>query len=87
MKIKYLSTFRKHYKKRVQPYKGINIKFNQRVRIFIEDPKNPVIQDHQLTGKWRGCRAFWIAGDLRVIYKIEAEIIYFYDIGSHNQVY
>lgn len=87
MKIIWNRNFDKHYKNRVLPYKKINLKFKERIRIFINNPKDPVLKDHQLAGKLRTYRAFWIAGDLRVVYKIQNETFYFYDIGSHNQVY
>ena len=87
MRIVWHNNFEKHYKKRILPYKNINLKFQERVRLFGIDPQNPILQNHQLTGKWKEYRAFWIGGDMRVTYKIKENYILFYDIGRHNQVY
>lgn len=34
-----------------------------------------------------GKRAFWITGDIRVVYRVRGDTVYFLDIGTHNQVY
>ncbi len=87
MKIQWHKNFLKHYKKRIAPYPNIRSKFDQKVRLFTEDPQNPILKDHQLTQKLKDYRAFWIAGDLRIMYLTKGEVVLFYDIGSHNQVY
>jgi addiction module RelE/StbE family toxin len=87
MRIQWHKNFVKHYKKRVFPYSNIKSKFDERIRLFAKDPQNPILKDHQLTQKWKNYRAFWIAGDLRVTYQIKGDAIWFYDVGSHNQVY
>jgi len=87
MKIVWHKNFEKHYKKRVLPYKNINLKYQERIRLFIKNQQDPVLKDHQLTGKMRLYRSFWIAGDIRVTYRIENGVFNFYDVGSHNQVY
>jgi addiction module RelE/StbE family toxin len=62
-------------------------KFNERFELFLISSKNPLLRDHQLIGKKKTYRAFWITGDIRVVYKIDRDNIYLYDVGSHNQVY
>jgi addiction module RelE/StbE family toxin len=79
--------FKKNYRKRILPFKNLDTRFEERRNLFIQDPKNPVLKDHPLTGKLRGFRAFSITGDIRVIYYIEKNIAYFVDIGTHIQVY
>ncbi|MDO8609629.1 MAG: type II toxin-antitoxin system mRNA interferase toxin, RelE/StbE family [bacterium] len=49
--------------------------------------QNPLLKDHKLIGSLNGLRAFSITGDVRVVYRIEGDILELYDIGSHNQVY
>lgn len=87
MNIFWTKEFEKHYKKRVLPYKSIDLRFKNRIMLFAKDSKNPVLKDHQLTGKFKKYRAFWIKGDLRVVYKLQGKSCFFYDIGTHNQVY
>ncbi len=80
--------FKKSYKKRV----ANNIKLTQkvlgRVELFRKDPKNSLLKDHALTGKKSHLRAFWITGDIRIVYSpISTEESVLMDIGSRNQVY
>lgn len=87
MIVKLHKRFRKHYKLRILPNKTLDKRFDERYDLFVENPANPVLNDHPLTGKFKGYRAFSITGDIRVIYKIETSAIRFYDVGTHNQVY
>ncbi len=79
--------FRKHFKTRILSNKSLVQKFNNRLSMFLENPQNPVLKDHQLTGGKKEFRSFWIAGDVRVLYKVDGDRIVLFDIGSHNQVY
>lgn len=77
----------KIFKKRLAHKININRKFDDRVRLFEENPQNPLLLDHPLTGKLKNHRAFSITGDIRVVYYIHKNTAYFIDIGTHNQVY
>jgi len=82
------TTFVKHYRKRIAPNANLNTKAQERIALFKLNSQNPILKDHQLTGAKRHLRAFWITGDIRIIYfpKTASGVIFF-DIGSHNQVY
>jgi len=45
------------------------------------------LNNHSLSGEWRGYRSIDITGDIRAVYRIENEINLFVAIGSHNQLY
>jgi len=81
------SHFRKNYQKRILPHPIIDRKFEEKLRLFIQNPKNPELKNHKLLGPLKGFRVFSVTGDIRVIYRIIGDIIELYDIGSHNQVY
>ena len=87
MKIFFTKHFKKSYKKRIQPNRNLEKRFDQRYDIFILDTTNPLLKDHSLTGKLRDHRAFSITRDIRVVYYIHKNIAYFVDVGTHNQVY
>lgn len=88
MRIFLHSKFKKHYQQRIIPFPKLDIKYRQRVSIFIQNPLHPILKDHQLIGSRYHHRAFWITGDIRVIYqKTETDVVVFLDIGTHNQVY
>jgi addiction module RelE/StbE family toxin len=87
MKIKYHKDFLKNYKKRIKPYPKLSSQFAKQLNKFINNPKDSLLRDHKLIGKKKNFRAFSVTGDIRVVYIINDDEIWLYDIGSHNQVY
>lgn len=83
----FLKKFKKNYKKRIQGNPSLDKRFEERYLLFLQNPSNPILQDHPLKGNKLGMRAFSITGDIRVVYVIKNTTAYFMDIGSHNQVY
>lgn len=87
MNVEYTKDFFKNYKKRILPNRSLREKFSQRLKLFMANRQNPIIKDHALTGEKQEYRAFWITGNIRVVYRIFDDTVRFYDIGTHNQVY
>ena len=87
MKIIYYKQFRNHLKERIKPDPHLFDRFNERVRLFAQDPTDPVLEDHELARDKENYRAFSITSDIRVIYYKGKNFIYFTDIGTHKQVY
>lgn len=87
MKTYFTKIFKKHYLKRIKPNPNLDLRFAERRNLFVDYPNNPILENHPLTGKMKGYRAFSITGDIRVVYYIYDNIAYFADIGTHNQVY
>ncbi|OGV96951.1 hypothetical protein A2W24_02390 [Microgenomates group bacterium RBG_16_45_19] len=84
----YHRVFVKHFKQRLGSDWNLLSRYEERFQVFLRDRNDRLIKDHSLTGKLKGKRAFWVAGDLRVVYREKKPgIIEFMDIGSHNQVY
>lgn len=87
MNIYYHKRFLKHYKKRISPNPTLVKKYEERIRIFFQNPSHPLLQDHSLAGDLEGLKAFSITGDFRVVYFMKEDTLHLYDIGTHNQVY
>lgn len=88
MIIKLDSSYIKSFKKRIRNNSNLVLKTKQRIKLFDQNPRNPIIKDHQLTGDKKELRAFWITGDVRIIYfTVSKNEVLFIDIGTHNQVY
>lgn len=87
MKLEYYQKFIKHFRKRIEPNPNLFKRFEERVQIFLSNPNDPILKDHQLKGDKANFRAFSITGDIRVVYHKGEDYIYFIDIGTHNQVY
>ena len=85
--IKRDKTFEKHFKQRISPNKKLVDQFRVRLASFMAGELGHQLNDHALSGKLAGKRAFSMGGDIRVIYIELEDMIVFLDIGSHNQVY
>lgn len=84
----FASKFHKHFTKRIANSPSLRKKFDGRLIEFLDNPNNPLLNDHALKGDQSGRRAFSITGDIRVIYRKKNDTtILFLDIGTHNQVY
>lgn len=80
--------FKKAFRTRIKNNPKLVKKVKERVELFAHNPQNPILKDHQLTGGKKEFRAFWITGDIRIIYfQISKNEVLLIDIGTHNQVY
>ncbi len=87
MKITLSKKFEKHFLRRIKTNQSLVKRFESRVVSFIQDPNDPILRNHQLTGGKKEMYAFSITGDIRVLYVIIGDEVWFVDIGTHNQVY
>lgn len=76
--------FDKKYKKLKHSEKD---KFQERLKLFLMDEFNPILNNHPLKGKYVGYRSLNVTGDLRAIYKKVLETIIFATIDSHSNLY
>lgn len=85
MTIQYLAVFKKQFKKLPQKLQD---QFEERLRLFLEDPVHPQLRVHPLKGKYAGYWSMNISGDLRALYLQKGdEVIIFALIGTHSQLY
>lgn len=86
MQVKFSRQFKKDYQK---IDKKIKSSFEERLELFLRNPFNAQLNNHALTGKYKGYRSINITGDWRALYtinKAEKEIA-FEAIGTHSQLY
>jgi addiction module RelE/StbE family toxin len=85
MKLRYLSAFKKQYKKLPTPFQ---LQFDARLALFLADPTDPRLRVHPLKGAFAGYWSMNINGDLRALYRHDGdEIVIFALIGTHSQLY
>ena len=59
-----------------------------RLRLFLVDHYNPILNHHALSGKYDGSRSIDIKGDLRAIFVIQTNgVAMFVDIDNHQNLY
>ncbi len=77
--------FDKKYKKLPEREKS---NFKERRNLFLENPLHPLLNNHALAGRYKGCRSINVSGDLRVLYQvINNDTVFFIDIDTHSNLY
>lgn len=86
MELHFKKSFTKSYQKLTAQEQ---IKVDEALLEFQNDPNQPHLRNHALKGNLKGQRAFSVGFDLRVIYREENDhtVVYLLNTGSHNQVY
>lgn len=79
----------KHFQKRVSKLpKSVKIKLADRIHIFIDEPKNIVLGNHKLHGKYSGYRSINVTGNYRMIYEeLPDGSVRLIDVGTHGELY
>lgn len=84
MDVKFHKNFKKAFQK--QP-KNVQSKFFQCLDLFVEDQFSYLLNNHALSGQFKGWRSINITGDVRVHYREQGRCIILLDIGTHAQLY
>ena len=85
MKVYFHKNFAKKYSKLQSAEKK---RFKERRDIFVRDLYDPILNNHALTGKYKGYRSINIKGDLRAVYRLlRKDSVLFITIDSHSSLY
>jgi len=68
--------------------KSVKIKLKEKLRIFMENPSNILLNNHKLHGKYKNYRSINITGDYRIIFEeLENNCILLVNINTHSELY
>jgi addiction module RelE/StbE family toxin len=85
MPVRFSKTFARQYDNALPPVQEI---FKKRLRIFLQDKSDPILNNHPLKGKMKGCRSINVGGDWRAIFEESpGGDIFFLLLGTHSQLY
>ena len=85
MKVFFHRSFEKAYKKLPE---RIQTQFKKRLALFCQNPFDPILNNHNLEGKFKECRSINVSGDIRALYvPLEGETAAFLLIGTHSDLY
>jgi addiction module RelE/StbE family toxin len=80
--------FKKSYKKKVKNDAALKKQFWHALNVFANNPFDPSIKTHKLTGKLKGNWAFSVNYDCRVVFQfLDKNEAFLIDIGGHDEVY
>ena len=84
MEIEFRKEFSKQYKKLP---KKIQIKFIERLEMFMETPTHPLLHLHTLSGALHPIETINVTSDYRAQFLRTKNIISFIRIGTHSELY
>ena len=85
MQIVFSKKFEKLFKKQSPRIKQ---EFYKRLELLEKDPANKILRIHKLSGELKGKYSINVSGDVRAIYEIVDDKIYFFLlIGTHSELY
>jgi addiction module RelE/StbE family toxin len=88
IKISFNDSFKRAFKKRIQYDREMTDKFRLKLERFRDNPFDPSLKTHKLSGKLKDLWIFSVDRDCRIIfYFTDDQKVVFVDIGSHDQVY
>lgn len=59
----------------------------KQLKLFKENPKHKSLRVHKLSGELKNMWSISITKAIRMAYLLEGDEAYFYDIGTHDEVY
>jgi mRNA-degrading endonuclease YafQ of YafQ-DinJ toxin-antitoxin module len=82
-------SFSRAFRKRIQGQGPAEERFWERLQWFTNDPFDPRLRTHKLSGKLKDAWAFTVERDVRVVFNFEegGKKAVLFDIGSHDEVY
>jgi mRNA-degrading endonuclease YafQ of YafQ-DinJ toxin-antitoxin module len=88
VQISFSSSFKRAFKKRIKDNVELEARFWQKLEQFTDQPFNPSLKTHRLSGKHKDLWSFSVDYDSRVLfYFTEDRKAVFVDIGNHDEVY
>ncbi|TSC75959.1 MAG: translation repressor RelE [Parcubacteria group bacterium Gr01-1014_30] len=85
MKVSFHNRFNKSYKR--CPAK-VQKQFKKRLKSFLENPYNPLLENHALGGDWQDFRSINVTGDYRALYyHLVDDTVEFFIIDTHSNLY
>ncbi len=59
----------------------------KQLKLFKENPKHKSLRTHKLSGDLKNMWSISITKAIRMAYLLDGDEAYFYDIGTHDEVY
>ena len=88
IEIGFSSSFKRAFKKRIIIDKELERLFWKKMEVFSNNPHEPSLRTHKLSGGLEGLWSFSINYGLRVTFKfLDKDKVLLIDIGSHEEVY
>jgi addiction module RelE/StbE family toxin len=86
-KLKYAPEYLRSAKKIAKKHPQLREPYTELLNKLSENPFDPSLHTHSLTGELKGKYACSLTYELRVVFMLYDDIVHLLDIGSHDEVY
>ncbi|MBI1810775.1 MAG: type II toxin-antitoxin system mRNA interferase toxin, RelE/StbE family [Nitrospirae bacterium] len=86
-RLEYSPTYLKKAKKIAKKNPQLKGPYTELLNKLADNPLDPALHTHALTGELKGKYACSLTYELRVVFKLYDDIVHLLDIGSHDEVY
>ena len=86
-RLEYSPTYLKRPKKIAKKNPQLKVPYTELLNKLTDNPFDPALHTHALTGELKGKYACSLTYELRVVFKLYDDIVHLLDIGSHDEVY
>jgi len=88
IEVAFSSSFKRAFKKKVAGSPVVAERFWEKLNVFKNDPFDPTLRTHKLSGELKHLWSFSIEYDLRVLFHfVDDHRALLIDIGTHKEVY
>lgn len=87
MRLELESAFRRRSKKLLKKNPSLKVIHEALLAKLLNNPFDPSLHTHSLTGDMQGKYACKLTHELRVVFRLYDDIVHLLDIGSHDEVY
>jgi mRNA-degrading endonuclease YafQ of YafQ-DinJ toxin-antitoxin module len=88
VEVSFSSSFKRAFKKRIKGDVELEARFWQKLEQFTQEPFDPSLKTHRLSGKHKDLWSFSVDYDRRVLfYFTQDQKSVFVDVGNHDEVY
>ena len=62
--------------------------FKKQLKLFLENPYHPLLENHALQGEWQDFRSIHVTGNYRALYyHLHDDVVEFFIIDTHSNLY
>ena len=88
IEVAFSSSFIRAFHKQMKSTPKIRSQFDEKLQIFLDNPFDPRLKTHKLSGKLSEIWSFSISYQLRITFSfIESNKVIFENIGNHDFIY
>jgi mRNA-degrading endonuclease YafQ of YafQ-DinJ toxin-antitoxin module len=85
MEINTTAYFDRKLFKKIKSRPRLEKKINKQILLLLSNIRHPSLKLHKLTGKRKGQYAFWVEGNLRIVFVSIGDEILLTDILTHDE--